>query len=78
MRNKCLKRKKVYHFTLVALYYGKIEKYALINTTDGKWGYVSYDGKITKLYDDATSFSNGIAAVKEGEEIYGYLKERLR
>ncbi len=50
--------------------FGKEEKYFLVNTTDGKWGYISTNGKILKTYDDATNFRNGIAAVKEGNEIY--------
>lgn len=50
--------------------FGKIEKYALISTEDGRWGYMSYDGQIVKLYDDACAFSNGYAAVKEGDKFY--------
>lgn len=50
--------------------FGQDEKYALVSTSDGKWGFLSYDGKIMKLYDDASYFSGGIAAVKEGDEFY--------
>lgn len=50
--------------------FGNVEKYALISTADGKWGYVSYDGQTVKLYDDAAGFSGGYAAVKDGDEFY--------
>ena len=50
--------------------FGKDEKYALVSTSDGKWGFLSYDGKTLKLYDDACYFSGGIAAVKDGGEFY--------
>lgn len=51
-------------------FFGSVEKYALISTADGKWGYVSYDGQTVKLYDDAAGFSGGYAAVKDGDEFY--------
>ena len=50
--------------------FGNTEKYILVSTMDGKWGYLSYDGKNLKLYDDAANFSGGFAAVKENDEIY--------
>ena len=50
--------------------FGQIEKYALVESTDGKWGYVSLDGKTLKLYDDAANFAGGVAAVKDGDEFY--------
>lgn len=45
------------------------EKYILVSK-DNKWGFVSVDGKTEKLYDDAGSFYNGIAIVKEGDNVY--------
>lgn len=45
------------------------EKYFLVSR-DGKWGYLSVDGKTEKLYDDAGSFYDGIAIVKDGNEVY--------
>ena len=50
--------------------FGKTEKYALVSTSDGKWGFLSYDGKTLKMYDDACYFSGGVAAVKENGEIF--------
>ena len=50
--------------------FGMIEKYALITTADGRRGYMSYDGKVVKLYDDASAFSDGYAAVKDGDKVY--------
>lgn len=45
------------------------EKYILVSK-DNKWGFVSVDGKTEKLYDDAGSFYNGTAIVKEGDNVY--------
>lgn len=45
------------------------ERYFLVSR-GGKWGYLSVDGKTEKLYDDAGSFFDGIAIVKDGNEVY--------
>lgn len=45
------------------------EKYILVSKDD-KWGFVSVDGGTEKLYDDAGSFYNGVAIVKEGDNVY--------
>ena len=50
--------------------FGDTSKYALVSTADGKWGFLSMDGKTLKMYDDACYFSGGIAAVKENGEIF--------
>ncbi|MBR3715656.1 MAG: hypothetical protein IKM18_07105 [Clostridia bacterium] len=50
--------------------FGENEKYALVSTSDDKWGFLSYDGKTHKMYDDASYFSGGIAIVKDGNDIY--------
>lgn len=50
--------------------FGQTEKYALVSTSDGKWGFLSMDGKTLKMYDDASYFSGGYAVVKDGGEIY--------
>ena len=41
---------------------------------DGKWGFVDLDGKeiIAPQYKDAKSFSNGLAAVSDGEK-WGFI-----
>ena len=41
-----------------------------MSTSDGKWGFLSPDGKTLKMYDDASHFSGGFAAVKDGGELY--------
>ena len=50
--------------------FGDTSKYALVNTADGKWGFLSMDGKTLRMYDDACYFSGGVAAVKENGEIF--------
>lgn len=45
------------------------EKYILVSR-DGKWGFLSADGKTERLYDDAGKFFDGIAMVKDGENIF--------
>lgn len=45
------------------------ESYILVSR-DGKWGYLSIDDKTERLYDDAGSFFDGIAMVKDGESVY--------
>lgn len=49
--------------------FGSSVEYALVSR-DGKWGYLSLDGKIEKLYDDAGYLYNGKGIVKIGNEIY--------
>lgn len=51
-------------------YYGQTSKYALISDAEGKWGFMSLDGKTVKMYDDAGYFVNGKAIVKDGDEFY--------
>lgn len=43
---------------------------------DGKWGYAGQDGslKITCMYEDAKSFTNGYAAVRK-DGLWGYIDE---
>ena len=43
---------------------------------DGKWGFIDATGKriIEPQYDDARSFSNGVAAVKSGNK-WGFINE---
>lgn len=45
------------------------EKYILVSR-DGKWGFLSTDGKTERLYDDAGKFYDGIAMVKDGENVF--------
>ena len=42
----------------------------------GKWGFVNSDGKtaIEPKYDEAMSFSNGLAAVRSGDK-WGFINE---
>ena len=42
----------------------------LIESKDGKWGYIDRNGNIKKLYDDATNFCNGYAMVKINDKLY--------
>ncbi len=42
----------------------------LIETTDGKFGYMDRSGNVLKLYDDATDFFNGYAMVKIDGMLY--------
>lgn len=51
-------------------YFGTEEMYMVIETLDGKFGFMSRDGQIFKLYDDTTGFYGGYAMVQEGDEIY--------
>ena len=60
---------KVYDYMTFDNVLGNTVKYILVNR-DGKWGYLSLDGKTEKLYDDATAFRNGIAMVKDGNKMY--------
>ncbi len=53
----------------ISCLFGETEKYALVSR-DGKWGYLAMDGSVEKLYDDAGSFYDGRAIVKDGNRIY--------
>lgn len=61
--------KQGYSYIAFSQIFGKDEPYALVSR-DGKWGYLSLDGKTEKLYDDAGHFVDGSAIVKDGENFY--------
>ncbi|MGN0513652.1 MAG: hypothetical protein ACI4GD_05185 [Lachnospiraceae bacterium] len=47
------------------------DRYLLVQTMDGLWGYVdrSYN-LVGELYEDASAFSNGIAIIKKNDGLY--------
>lgn len=49
--------------------FGEKEPYVHV-ARGGRWGFLSYDGKTEKLYDDSAAFLNGVAVAMEGNEIY--------
>lgn len=61
--------KQGYSYVTFSHIFGNDAPYALVSR-DGKWGYLSLDGKTEKLYDDAGRFMDGLGIVKDGENIY--------
>lgn len=61
--------KQGYSYIELPHIFGKDEPYALVGR-NGKWGYLSMDGKTEKLYDDAGFFADGSGIVKDGDKIY--------
>ena len=53
----------------ISCLFGTTEPYALVTRND-QWGYLAMDGSVEKLYDDAGSFHNGNAIVRNGDRIY--------